>query len=310
MTNFITKNVGTTLSKIGFQLKKHSPEILVGVGVAGTVATTVLACKATTKLSAILDETKTQVDQIHDVIESGRFPEEEYSKKDAQKDLVIVYRNSAINLIKLYGPSVLLGAASITCILKGHSILRARNIALAAAYATVDKGYKEYRNRVIERFGETVDRELKQNIKAEKITEIDEETGKKTKKTIEVSEAPDEYSTYARIFDESNPNWRKDAGFNQMFLRSQQQYANDLLISRGHLFLNEVYDMLNIPRTEAGQVVGWTYKKDGNPDGDNFVDFGIYDTHREVVRDFISGYERSIWLDFNVDGYILGELPK
>ena len=89
-----------------------------------------------------------------------------------------------------------------------------------------------------------------------------------------------------------------------MFLRRQQDYANEKLRSKGHLFLNEVYDMLGIHRTKAGNVVGWIYDEK-NPVGDNYVDFGIYDIHKEQNRDFVNGIERSILLDFNVDGPIL-----
>lgn len=300
-------NVSNIFNKTMFKVKKYSPDILVGAGIVGTVGAAVLACRATTKLGDILEESKTQVDQIHDVIENEKFDEETYSKKDAQKDLTIVYTQTAVKCVKLYAPSVILGAASIGCILKGHKILRGRNVALAAAYATLDKGYKEYRSRVVDRFGETVDRELRYNIKAQKISEtvVDEETGKekKVKKTVEVVSNPDGYSDYARFFDEASGAWKKDPEYNLMFLRAQQQYANDILKARGHLFLNEVYDMLDIPRTKAGQVVGWVYDSE-NPVGDNYVDFGIYDIHREVVRDFVNGYERAILLDFNVDGNI------
>ena len=89
-----------------------------------------------------------------------------------------------------------------------------------------------------------------------------------------------------------------------MFLLRQQNYANDLLKSKGHLFLNEVYDMIGIPRTKAGQVVGWIYDEK-NPVGDNFVDFGIIDIHKERNRAFMNGYEKNVLLDFNVDGNIL-----
>lgn len=78
---------------------------------------------------------------------------------------------------------------------------------------------------------------------------------------------------------------------------------NDLLRSRGHVFLNEVYDCLGIPRTKAGQIVGWVYSKD-NPVGDNYIDFGIYDVYKPAIADFVNGYERSILLDFNPDGNI------
>ena len=305
--NGIIKGAGSTLSKVGLQIQKHSPEILVTVGVIGTVASTVMACKATTKVSVILEETKEKVDQVHTVLESDEYTEEEYSVEDSKKDLAIIYAQSAVKFAKLYGPSILLGAASITCILASHRSLTKRNVALAAAYAGLDKGFKNYRKNVVERFGEAVDRELKYNIKAQKITDVEvDEDGKekKVKKTVDViSDNPTIYSDYARFFDESCPAWQKDSEYNLVFLRAQQQYANDKLIAQGHLFLNEVYDMLGLPRTKAGAIVGWVYD-DNNAVGDNFVDFGIYDVHRETARDFVNGYERSILLDFNVDGVI------
>lgn len=293
--------------RLGFKLKKYSPEILAVAGTVGVVASTVVACKATTKAGEVLDEAKDKVDQVHTVLDNDSIADDVYSQEDANKDMAIVYVQTGVKLFKLYAPAVALGALSIGCMLTSNNILRKRNVALAAAYATVDKGFKDYRNRVVDRFGETVDRELKYGLKAKKITEtvIDEETGKekKIKKTIDVVEGLDGYSDYARFFDEASINWEKDAELNLMFLRSEQNYANDLLRARGHLFLNEVYDRLGIPRTKAGQVVGWVYDEK-NPVGDNFVDFGIYDAHRETNRDFVNGYERVILLDFNVDGNI------
>ena len=208
-------------------------------------------------------------------------------------------------MAKLYAPAVILGTVSIAAILGGHNILRKRNIALAAAYTAVDKGFKEYRGRVIERFGEELDKELKYNIKAKEIEEtVVNEDGTETtvKKTVNVAD-PNTTSIYARFFDDGCTGWTKDPEYNLMFLKDQQRYANDILKSRGHLFLNEVYDMLGIPRSTAGAVVGWIYDEKC-PVGDNFVDFGIYDLYDEKKRDFVNGYERTILLDFNVDGEI------
>ena len=307
MNTDIIKSAGNVISKVGFKIRKHSPEILVATGVVGTVASTIMACKATTKVSDILEDTKSQVDQVHTVLDDRNISEDKYSQEDAKKDLAIVYVQSGVKLVKLYAPAVALGVLSLGCILTSNNILRKRNVALAAAYTAVDHGFKEYRGRVVERFGEAVDHELKYNIKAKKITEtvVDEETGKekKVKKTIDVVGDPSTYSDYARFFDELCPMWEKDPEYNLIFLKAQQNYANDLLRSRGHLFLNEVYDMLGIPRSKAGQVVGWVYDEN-NPVGDNYVDFGIYDVNRENNRDFVNGYERSILLDFNVDGNI------
>jgi len=206
----------------------------------------------------------------------------------------------------LYAPAVLLGALSITSILVSHNILRKRNIAIAAAYATIDKGFKEYRNRVIERFGKDVDKEIKYNLKQKKFdtTTVDDNgKTKKGKEIVTIADDPNKYSQYARFFDDGCTGWEKDSEYNLMFLRAQQSYANDLLVAHGHLFLNDVYKMLGIPTTKAGQVVGWIYNTE-KPTGDNFVDFGIYETNREAVRNFVNGYERTILLDFNVDGNI------
>lgn len=245
------------------------------------------------------------------VVADKSISEEEYSEEDSKKDLAIIYVQSGLKLAKAYAPAVILGAVSIVSILASNDILRKRNVALAAAYTAIDRGFKDYRNRVIERFGEEVDRELKYNIKAKKITEtvIDEDgKEKKVKETVDVVEGIEGYSDYARFFDDGCEGWVKDSEYNLMFLRSRQNYANDLLVSRGYLFLNDVYDMLGIPRTKAGQVVGWIYDPDNNEKGDNYVDFGIYNLHRQVNRDFVNGYEKAILLDFNVDGYILDRM--
>lgn len=293
-----------SLFKAGLKLKKHSPEILVGVGIVGTVTATVMACKATTKAGDILEEHNAQMDAINAVVEMGR---EDYTEEVRKKDTAIVYTQTAVKYMKLYAPSIAVGVLSIGCIVYSHNILNKRNAALAAAYATIDRGFKDYRGRVIERFGKELDRELKYNIKAQEFekTEIDE-NGKETvvKETVNVADDPNTYSDYARFFDDGCEGWSKDPEQNLCFLKCQQSYANEKLKSQGYLFLNDVYKMLGIPVTKAGQCVGWIYDEK-NPIGDNFVDFGFYDTNRTKVRDFVNGYERTILLDFNVDGNIL-----
>lgn len=297
-------NVTRTLNRANLKLKKYSPEILIVTGIVGVVASAVMACKATTKVNDILVDTKTNIEKVHHAQEI--LPKEEYSEEDSKKDLTIIYTKAGVKFVKLYGPAIALGTLSIASILTSNNILRKRNVALAAAYTAVDTGFKEYRNRVIERFGKELDKELKYNIKAQEVEEVmvDEDGKEKTvKKTVEVAN-PNTYSVYARCYDDGCIGWEKDSEYNLMFLNNQQRYANELLRSKGHLFLNEVYDMLGFQRTKAGQVVGWVYDEK-NPVGDNFVDFGIYDADKPRNRDFVNGYERVIWLDFNVDGPIL-----
>lgn len=313
-TNSIMSGMNKALNKSVFQLKKHSPEILIVTGVVGTVVSAVMACKATLKASKVLEETRENVMMIHDLQGDIEMQESgKYTDEDAKKDLVIVYSKTVVNLAKIYAPAVILGGLSITAILTSNNILRKRNLALAAAYATIDNSFKDYRKRVVERFGEVVDKELKTGIKAQTIEEqvVDEETGevKTVEKQVNTSEITDAngYSTYARFFDDGCKGWTKDPEYNLTFLRAQQNYANDLLKSRGYVFLNEVYRMLGIPESQAGQVVGWIYDPE-DTSRDNYIDFGIYDIHKPKNRDFVNGYERTILLDFNVDGNVLNAL--
>ena len=292
-----------SLIKAGFKVKKHSPEILVVVGVAGVVTSTVMACKATTKAGDILEEHKNQMNAIDQVVKMDR---NDYTEEDHKKDTTIVYTQTAIKFVKLYSPSIMIGVLSLGCIIYSHNILTKRNAALAAAYATVDRGFKEYRGRVVERFGKELDHELRYNIKAQEFekTEVDKKGNEKVvKETVNVAD-PNLYSDYARFFDDGCNGWSKDPEQNLTFLKCQQAYANEKLKAKGYLFLNDVYKMLGIPATKAGQIVGWIYDEK-NPIGDNFVDFGLYDMNKPVVRDFVNGYERTILLDFNVDGNIL-----
>ena len=311
--NEIMTVVSNKLGRVGLTLKKHSPEILVISGVIGLVGAAVGACVATTKAGDILNETKTQLDQIHEVSEKFENDPESYSPEDARKDTALVYFQTGIKFVKLYGPWVALGTLSVASILASNNILRKRNVALGAAYAAVDRTFKDYRSRVVERFGEEVDRELKYNIQKKKIEEvvIDPDTGKekKVKKTVAVVD-PNLGSQYAKFFDEGSRYFERDAESNMFFLRAEQNLANDRLRSRGYLFLNEVYERLDIPVTRAGACVGWIYDPKDDTHGNNYVDFGLYNISREKTRDFVNGIENVILLDFNVDGVILDSIEE
>lgn len=313
--NDLVTSATRAFHKAGFQLKKHSPEILVVAGVVGTVASAVMACKATTKVNVVLEDTKHQVDVIHagaeagevkGYMENGEVGMVPYTPEDCKKDLTIVYAQTGLKFAKLYGPAVLLGAASITSILVGHNILRKRSLALAAAYTAVDKGFKEYRGRLMERFGEhgeQLDRELRYNIKAKEIEEtvINEDGTESTvTKTVEVIDPEAAHGQYTFCFDETSTLWVRDAERNKYALLRQQNYANERLQAEGRLFLNDVLKMVGLPATRLGQTVGWVY--DGSI---NQIDFGIFNIHCEANRNFVNGLEKSIWLNFNVQGDIL-----
>ena len=293
-----------------YVLSKHSPEILMGLGIAGTIVSTVIACRQTLKVDDYLEDAKKDIDNVH---RATKLEDVDYTEEDARKDLTIIYAQTGIKIIKLYSPAIILGALSIAGIISGHKILKTRNLVLAGTCASLEKAFKKYRSNVVEKFGEEVDKELKYNTKIKQI-ETKNEKGKKKKEEIKEIDGDyvSQYSPYARFFDELSRDYRKDSEYNLMFLRRMQDYMNEKLKSRveydkktgkvkrpGFLFLNEVYDELDIPRSKAGQVVGWVYNPDDNPIGDNYIDFGIYNNH-----EFVNGLEKGILLDFNVDGPI------
>ena len=308
----ISDKMSRTIHKFGLQLKKHSPEILLVGGVVGVVTSAVMACKASTKVNDILANAKEQIDGVHKVLENDAASEvQQYTEEDGKKALAIVYVHTGLEFVKLYGPSVALGTLSIASILASNNIMRKRNVALAAAYTAVDTSFKDYRNRVIERFGENLDKELRYDIKSEEVDVITtDEAGNETV-TKEVVNVAHDHSEYAKCFDEYNPNWTKDADLNYCFVKQVQNYLNDKLQRDGFVFLNDAYAALGFPKTRGGQLVGWMYKE-GDPDhkGDNFIDFGLYDINNTNARRFVNGYERSVWLEFNVDGIIYNLIPE
>lgn len=289
MKNFLPANVSRKLAETMLKTQKHSPVMLFGAGVVGVIGTVVLASKATLKLEETLDDTSSKLEDIR------TLQHDKYSEQDRTQDKALVYTRAVVGISKLYAPSVALGVVSIGCLTGSHYILTRRNAALTIAYAGLERVYSEYRDRVVAEVGEEREAQIWQP--SEKVEVLDE-TGKK--KTVERVTALGG-SPYKVLFDEVNPNWNRAPEYNQIFIQAQQNYANDLLRARGHVFLNDIHDMLGLPRTKPGQIVGWVLEGDG----DGYIDFGVFKNNEFDAMRFVSGQEPSIWLDFNVDGNVL-----
>jgi len=299
MKTELTSKISNAVAKAGYQLRKQSPKILISGGIIGVVGSAVLACMATLKVNPILEKTRDDLTMVRETA----TPEEE------KKELTMVYLRAGVQLAQLYLPAVGVGALSLAGIIGANTILSKRNAAMAAAYAAVSGGFKEYRDRVAERYGADAEQELRYDIHTEKIEEtVTGEDGKtkKVKKSVQVIGA-DGVSDYARFFDTNTSEyWIDDPDYNMMLLKAQQSLANNQLNTRGYVFLNDVYDMLGIDRSLPGQIVGWMRdetreKADDDCKGDGYIDFGIremyvHNEHGELVP--------TIFLDFNVDGNI------
>ena len=275
--------------RAGLVLSKHAPTILTAAGTAGFIGTTILASKATLKVEETVAEETALLVKVHEAQEAGKL-----SDKDATHDKVVLYSRMTTKLAKLYAPAIVLGVASIASLATGHGIMLKRNASLAAAYAAVDQAFKTYKKKVESKFGKDAVLEALSSVATEDLT--------KDEMTVESVAAVNDVSPYGVIFDDTNVNWSADEDLAMLHLKCQQQYANDILQTRGHIFLNEVYKMLGFPHTPAGAVTGWVK---GN--GDDFVDFNIFDGMFEGEDQ--NGRTVTKWaLDFNVDGVMYDKI--
>lgn len=291
--------------KAEFTIKKNSPEILLGAGIVGFVGTVVLACRATCRADEVLEFHRRKIKDINDAKEiADADPEGEmsYDVEIYRQDKAIRYLKTTGSLAKLYAPTVAVGALSLACILTSRNIMQKRYLGVVAAYNGLSAAFEEYRKRVRDEYGEGLDKHFRYGTTYEELPVYDE-NGKKTKEKEQVEKTETgmvmQTDDSCRFFDSSNPNWDKNPAFSMMWLRGQQNILNDILHTRGHVFLNEVYDALGFPHTPQGAVLGWI---DG--EGDNCIDFGLYDQNKENVRRFVNGVDNVIMLEFNHDGVI------
>ena len=291
--------------KAEFTIKKNSPEILLGAGIVGFVGTIVLACRATCRADEVLEFHRRKIKDIEDAKEiADADPEGEmsYDIELYRQDKAIRYLKTTGSLAKLYAPTVAVGALSLACILTSRNIMQKRYLGVLAAYNGLSAAFEEYRKRVRDEYGEGLDKHFRYGTTYEELPVYDE-NGKKTKEKEQVEKTETgmvmQTDDSCRFFDSSNPNWDKNPAFSMMWLRGQQNILNDILHTRGHVFLNEVYDALGFPHTPQGAVLGWI---DG--EGDNCIDFGLYDQNKENVRRFVNGVDNVIMLEFNHDGVI------
>lgn len=311
---------------------KNSPEILLGLGIASMIGGTILACRGARRLDDVLENAQERKeDACLMTIDAASDEELETTNFNTRNELTSVELGWALmsrtdkaklqlqtigEITMEFAPAALCMIGGISMIIGSHNIITKRNAALMAAYTGINEAYQKYRNRVIDRYGEDADYEMRNGVKKETTVEesTDETTGKikKDKKKVDIIADP---SLYSRWFDESCPEWSKAPGMNYHFLMCQQNMLNDKLVMRasespkgiGHVFLNEVYEALGMDHTGPGALVGWIYDPN-DPERRDFIDFGIHEAHNERKRAFVNGYERNILLDFNVKEIIYDKI--
>lgn len=304
----------TAFNKTKFWTKKHSPELLIAGGIIMAAGAIVSACFATKKAGEILPSATKKIADIHaNLKDTYKIENKQIDPKEEKKDLVKVYAKTGGKLLLVYAPTIVMFATSVSCILGSHNIMKGRNLALAAAYTTLDNGYKAYRKRVKEKLGETAEEALFKDIRAEK-KDVSDKDGELKTKNVKTPHVANNADPYTAIYACGNRGWERDAALNYDYLMTQQAYLNRKLQAQGFLFLSDVYDalgfdasMLGADKIRASHILGWIYDPT-DLTRDNYVSFGLTDKHgisKSAISTQIENNEPDFWLDFNCDGDIL-----
>lgn len=295
-------NIKRVIKKAGLKIRKHKTTIMFVGGISCVVVSDVMLNKAARKSVGITDFANEEIDKIKSKsetrIEDNGEIVEIYDKKAVRN----VYLKTGFELAKDYAFPVVLKGAAITLFYKSNMEWKNRAIASAAVALSATETLNAFHKRVADKYGEDEADKLKYGITTESVEiESVDENGKAVNVTIESDVFdPSMPSMYARYFDKNNDLWRIDnMDYIINLLDGLESAANDRLIANGYLFLNEVYELLHLPLSKAGQVVGWLYEGDAAKDGQ--VNFHIKEG---LVVDDNGDYEPSILLDFNVDGNI------
>lgn len=282
------------------KVQKHSPTIMFAGGVAGVLATVVLASRATLKLNDVLEQHEENVQKAKVALDVAT-EENPYDQSDYKTDMAKIYGKTIYDIVKLYAPAFAIGAISILSLTGSHIVLTRRNLSAIAAYTAMEKSFREYRERVVSKYGVDADTELRYAMEEHEIVE-EGENGPETKTVLRPT--PAGANGYARMFDETtSTSWQRAMGYNQNTVANVTMWANEKLRAQGYLFLNDLWEMLGMERTPEGQLVGWIYdEKKRHPKAKGYVDLGLFEAgHRESGDRFVNHFERSVLLDPNVD---------
>ena len=310
--------VTRAMGKLWLRTKKSSPEICVVSGIVCGGAALVMVGVRTWKKKDDLQKDISLVKDRMDTIKGAKENNNQELVKSERKELVKQGGALAKDLVKTYWIPALLGVGSAGLIWGGRTMLRRELSAVTSAYALLMESYKQYRQRVIDDVGIEKDQEYMHGIKM--VDAVDEKTGEVTRRAIvDKSKSISPYSVWwceGEFDDETgewlwrNGMWRDNALMNESTLKCVQNAANDQLRANGFIFLNQVREMLGLPPTREGQIVGWTLCG-----GDGFIDFGVFPSKQHplekiapVNRLFLDNKTCNALLDFNVDGPILGAL--
>ena len=279
--------------------KKYSPEIKFVIGVVSLGAALYTTHKAALKSQEIVEKRKKGLDSVAEakqMVKDGEIEPEEYTEADVKSDIRKVNVDYVIDLGKNYALPALFTGIAVGCFAGAVCDYKNLFLGMGAAYNALTIKYNDEMKFFKEQLGEEKFNEMKEGFKTEQIKKA-QSTG--LTDPADKQTARSKCNPYSRFFDELNGAWRDDPEYNKMWLLGKENMLEERLHRNGHLFLNDAYEELGYPPTDAGRIMGWISK---NPDGTlNHVDFGIFNVHDEASRWFVNGLEPIFLIDFNVD---------
>lgn len=308
---------GMIFNRVGFWTKQKSPELLVAGSIVAAAGSIILAIKATPKAEQLLKITNNDILVIKEKMnDDNLLANDQYSISTGRKELTKVYAKTSFELGKLYGPTIIGFGLTVGGILGSHKIMKGRQVALAAAYTTLENGYRSYRERVAAKVGSNVENDIFRNVYGEKkdVIEIDKDGNEVTKNKTVKGPHVNIDSDFAIIYDRSAKDWLRDTNMVLNTLAMKERYLNQRLVYTGSLFLHEVYEDLGIDinslgekKAQASRVLGWIYDP-SDETRDSYISFGLFDrmgNKNEYAMNALRKNEQELFLEFNVDGDIL-----
>ena len=225
----------TSISMIKAWFGKNQPALMLGVGIAGMVTTTVLAIRGHMKAK--------------EEVESDVYAPETFQDKKGRSH--IKKRYWIKKTWKCYIPAAVTGSLSVACLIGSYSINHRRNAALASSLAVSEAAMTEYQKHVVDTIGEEAEKGIREKFQADQI-----------KKSGPLLQQPDENHEY---MDGAHCVNCYESTTQQKFWASKEDIrraVNNLNQERltgfgGQVTLNDFYNEIGITATSIGDTLGW-----------------------------------------------------
>lgn len=221
-------------------LSKHSPDILIGIGIAGMFSTAVLAVRATPKALELIEAEKRRqnLKLLEDAKKEGQTTCEQVTKLKPIETIKVTW--------KCYAPAAISGVAATACFIGARSVNARRNAALATAYKLSETALAEYQEKVIETIGEKKEQAIQEKLDKDRL----EKQPVSSSEVILTKRGTTLCMDYmsGRYFESDIDHIKKAE--NEL----NKQMLHDLF---GSVSLNEFYDELGLERVGMGDIIGW-----------------------------------------------------